>query len=90
MTCRHCQLRHATRPRGLCWLCYESRKVRSLYPSTSKFGRRGVGLNCHAGKPQKSTSAPPGTAERVEVMAARAERGEELWHDRDSERDDKG
>ena len=42
MLCRHCKKVKANRPRGLCWSCYYSPSVREKYPSTSKFGRRGV------------------------------------------------
>jgi len=30
------------------------------------------------------TAAPPGTREKVEILAARAAAGEELWHDEDA------
>jgi len=42
MTCRHCQRAPVSRPRGLCWGCYYTPTIRDLYPSVSKFGRRGV------------------------------------------------
>ena len=41
--CRHCSKSKVNRPRGLCWSCYYTPGVRDLYPSTSKFARRGVG-----------------------------------------------
>jgi hypothetical protein len=42
MLCRHCGRVRASRPRGLCWSCYYTQGVRELFPSTSKFARRGV------------------------------------------------
>ena len=44
MLCRHCNRRPSNRPRGLCWTCYYTPGLRDQYPSTSKFGRRGVEL----------------------------------------------
>ena len=46
MLCRHCQKVRSNRPRGLCWSCYYTPGVRDLYPSTSKFARRGVSDFC--------------------------------------------
>ena len=43
MKCRHCHEGPVNRPRGLCWSCYYRPGVRDLYPSTSKFARRGEG-----------------------------------------------
>src|SRR5713101_5531462 len=43
MKCRHCQRVESNRPRGLCWSCYYRPGVRELFPSTSKFARRGLG-----------------------------------------------
>lgn len=37
MLCRHCQVKNANRPLGLCWTCYYKPGVRALYPSTSKY-----------------------------------------------------
>ena len=42
-TCRHCSKSKVNRPRGLCWSCYYTPGVKELYPSTSKYARRGVG-----------------------------------------------
>lgn len=36
--CRHCHQAPVSRPRGLCWACYYTPGVKSLYPSTSKHG----------------------------------------------------
>ena len=41
--CRHCSKSKVNRPRGLCWSCYYTPGVKELYPSTSKYARRGVG-----------------------------------------------
>lgn len=37
MNCRHCQKAKISRPRDLCWECYNEAGVRDLYPSTSKY-----------------------------------------------------
>ena len=41
--CRHCTKSKVNRPRGLCWSCYYTPGVKELYPSTSKYARRGIG-----------------------------------------------
>lgn len=83
--CRHCHRYHTTRPRGLCWRCYYTPGVIALYPSTSKFARRGVPNKTGAvPAPAVPVSAGPGEPEKVAELEARAGRGESLWHPRDS------
>jgi hypothetical protein len=88
LLCRHCQKAKVNRPRGLCFGCYYSPGVRDLYPSTSKFARRGAGLLgggfLLAAAP---TTALPGTAEKVRVMEDRAARGESIFHPGDRRHD---
>ena len=85
MLCRHCQKVKSNRPRGLCWSCYYKPGVRDLYPSTSKFARRGVsdftGKSALAAQP---TDALPGTPEKVAVLMERARLGLALWHPLDA------
>ena len=55
--------------------------VRELYPSTSKFARRGEGN--FNGAPEAlpaPTVAPPGSAEKVAVLEQRLMRRQSLWH----------
>jgi len=74
----------SNRPRGLCWSCYYTPGVRELYPSTSKFARRGVkDFNGRARLPEP-TSALPGTPEKVAVLELRARLGQQLWHPLDA------
>jgi hypothetical protein len=85
MLCRHCQKVKANRPRGLCWSCYYTPGVRDLYPSTSKFARRGVSdFNGRTRLPAEPTSALPGTPEKVAVLMERARQGVSLWHPLDA------
>lgn len=85
MLCRHCQQRLATRPRGLCWPCYQSPDVRARYPSTSKFVRRGLGLTTGQVLPLPlPTKARPGSPEKVAILRQRAELRQELWHPDDA------
>jgi hypothetical protein len=84
MLCRHCQKVNSNRPRGLCWSCYYTAGVRDLYPSTSKFARRGVGNGNRGGLTPEPTDALPGTAEKVRVLEERARRGQTLWHPLDA------
>lgn len=81
-TCRHCHQKPESRPRGLCWKCYYIQGVRELYPSTSKFARRGTGLRRPSFYriPAESTQARPGSKEKILVMIDSLERGEHLYH----------
>lgn len=86
--CRNCQRGSVSRPRGLCWTCYYRPGVREQYPSTSKFGRRGVGNFCGQGAaPHLPTSALPGTPDKVAVLEDRASKRQELWHPQDATAD---
>jgi hypothetical protein len=88
MLCRHCQRVPSNRPRGLCWSCYYRPGVRELYPSTSKFARRGVGdFNGEARLPVGPTVARPGSPEKVAILAERARLGVALWHPLDAPMD---
>ena len=81
MICRHCQKSKVNRPRGLCWSCYYRPGVRDQYPSTSKYARRGVGNFCGtAPLPATSTSAAPGSEEKIAILAERAKNRQSLWH----------
>jgi len=85
MICRHCHQSHVSRPRGLCWSCYYRPGVRDLYPSTSKFGRRGLGIfNGAAPLPPYPTKASPGSSEKLAILAERARLKQSLWHPDDA------
>lgn len=85
MLCRHCQKVKSNRPRGLCWSCYYRPGVRELYPSTSKYARRGVSdFNGQTHLAARPTQALPGSPEKVEVLAERARLGLSLWHPQDA------
>jgi hypothetical protein len=85
MLCRHCQRVRSNRPRGLCWSCYYTPGVRELYPSTSKFARRGVDdFNGQPPLPAQPTDALPGSPEKVAVLEERARLGVSLWHPLDA------
>jgi hypothetical protein len=83
--CRHCQKVRSNRPRGLCWTCYYTPGVRDLYPSTSKFARRGVGNFCGtAPLPDAATDAVPGTEEKILILMERAAKRQALFHPADN------
>ncbi len=85
MMCRHCQRVKSNRPRGLCWSCYYTPGVRELFPSTSKFARRGIlDFNGRTAQAAEPTAAPPGSAEKVSVLEERARLGQSLWHPHDA------
>lgn len=80
--CQHCKARKVNRPRGLCWRCYYTPGVRELYGPTSKHGERG--LSCKRLKKAKTpTRFPPGSDEKIAVMAERLRRGEKIFHPKD-------
>src|SRR5262245_494221 len=88
MICRHCQKVRANRPRGLCWSCYYTPGVRELFPSTSKFARRGVDdFNGRASAPTEPTEATPGSEEKILVLIERARKRQSLWHPDDAPMD---
>jgi hypothetical protein len=88
MKCRHCRRVESNRPRGLCWSCYYTPGVRELFPSTSKFARRGVGdFNGRMILPEEPTIAPPGSLAKVTVLEQRARLGQILWHPQDAPMD---
>ena len=83
--CRHCGRAKVNRPRGLCWTCYYKPGVSDQYPSTSKYARRGEGNFCgNAALPTTPTKAPPGSAEKLSVLAERARLKQALWHPDDA------
>lgn len=83
--CRHCEKALITRPRRLCWGCYYAPGVRELYPSTSKYARRGLG-NTAGGLPlpPEPTTAAPGTPEKMAAMGQRAKDGYAIFHPADA------
>ena len=85
MMCRHCHHGPISRPRGLCWSCYYTTGVRDLYPSTSKYGRRGLGNFNGKGTLPAPTDAPPGSPEKILVLMQRVQNRQELWHPEDAD-----
>lgn len=84
VTCQFCGLRPADRGRRLCYRCRQDPTARATCPPRGDVrghggGNRGTGL-----REPEPTAAPPGSPEKVEVLADRAERGERLWSDRDA------
>ena len=85
MRCQHCRQAPISRPRRLCWVCYYKPGVRDLYPSTSKYGRHGVGnINGNRPLPAFPTDALPGSPEKIAVLAMRAQLKQSLWHPDDA------
>jgi hypothetical protein len=83
--CRHCQKVRSNRPRSLCWTCYYTPGVRELFPSTSKFARRGVGNFCGtAPLPDFATDAAPGTEAKIQILIERAAKRQALFHPDDN------
>jgi hypothetical protein len=88
MLCRHCNRVPSNRPRGLCWSCYYRPGVRDLYPSTSKFARRGVADRVgRVPLPDEATDAVPGSEAKVLILIERARKRQSLWHPDDAPMD---
>lgn len=98
--CRHCGRVLCVRARGLCSGCYQRVQVRVLYPmrrrrrdgTLEELEMSPIALSMKlalrttycAPLPARSTTARPGTPEKIEVMVGRAKRGEQLFHPLDS------
>lgn len=86
--CCHCKRRKAYTVRGLCWTCLQDPEVRVLFPSTSKFARKGGAMddeeNEYIPSPcPEPTNAIPGTDAKVAILEARLAARVELWHEDD-------
>lgn len=83
--CRHCaRSTKTTRGRGLCCTCHAQPEVREQYPAPGK-GNRGIAdRNGEQPLPAEPTGHPPGSEKKIEVMAQRASRGEQLHHPLDA------
>lgn len=82
--CKHCGVEPVTRPRGLGWKCFYTPGVKDMYPSLSKFARRGVKDTYGGHDMPEPTTAKPGTPEKAAVLEQRAERRQRLWHPDDA------
>ena len=83
--CRHCGKSKVNRPRGLCWTCYYTPGLRESYHSGSKYARRGISnITGVQPPPPEPTTAPPGTLEKLAVLAERAKLKVALWHPMDA------
>jgi hypothetical protein len=78
--CVHCGRWPASRRRGLCNSCYADKTLRAATPTVNSYGRRGVATTTPSAQPAKATQAQPGGRRKLQVLIARAEAGEELWH----------
>ena len=83
--CKHCETCNVNRPRGLCWGCYYTPGVKEMYPSSSKYARRGFGnFTGNAPVAPLPTSYAPGTPEKMAVLQERARNKQALWHPLDA------
>lgn len=79
--CRHCRRFRTHRPRGLCYKCFYTPAVRDLYPPVVA-GVPPAGRNRRP--PAAPCPHPPGSPEKVAVMAARLAAGEHIHHPLDA------
>ena len=77
--CRHCDRRKASKPRGLCFCCFNS-AARDLYPLAPRVREAPGGGRL----PAEPTAELPGTPGKVRVMAERVARREALFHPDDA------
>jgi hypothetical protein len=86
--CVHCGKRVVSRARGLCWRDYYQPGVRDLYPADTRYYRpQGADGPLAVPPAREPTEAPPGTPEKIGVLAGRAARQESLWHPGDAPTD---
>lgn len=83
--CAHCGRNGSLRSFGLCRACYFDRGIRDQYrPAEPDYTRHGSGVaSDFAGPrplPAEPTEHPPGTPEKLGVLAERAAAGEHLFH----------
>lgn len=76
--CRHCVRGRVTRPRGLCWTCYYTPGVKEKYGPAYQGVMAGEGGGYAL--PAEPTDAPPGSDEKIRVMAERAAAGTGIFH----------
>lgn len=81
--CCHCGRHRWIRcpARRLCEPCWRNPAIRHQHPLPAnlvKFSLKGILLSAQA--TPEPTAAIPGTEAKIEVLAGRAERGENLWH----------
>jgi hypothetical protein len=84
--CRECREEATARARNLCWRCYTVPSILAKYPSTRSAGNTNSyeGPRARPGRryavPASPTDAQPGSREKIVVMQARLEAGEQLHH----------
>lgn len=83
--CLHCHRKRFIKARGLCFSCWAIPSILVRYPACTKFNSRNVGLTGH-GAPEP-TDAMPGSEEKIEVLAMRAEKGQAMHHKDDAKFD---
>lgn len=88
--CCHCRKHVAHRPRGLCWSCFNSQAIRSLYPTDPKFGPSVTAVVGSYRLPDFPTIALPGSPEKVAILEQRAVAGIALFHPQDAMLDESG
>jgi hypothetical protein len=65
-----------------CSTCYKYPEVRATF-AASKYARKGRNDFCGRGTRPTPTDAEPGSERKLSVLEARAQAGQELFHDQD-------
>jgi hypothetical protein len=84
--CRHCKKNKIFRPRGLCVKCFYTPGIAQKYPKLSR--RRAAEVWNRLAK-QKLHRQPepvlalPGSDKKLQILAERAAKGQQLFHDGD-------
>ena len=82
--CVHCKVGRPNQRAGLCVKCYWDPQIIALYPPLP-FSRKGAGIEVpRPGAKCEPTHHKPGTAGKVEALAARVEACLPLWHPDDA------
>ena len=86
MLCLHCRSRYGSANLGYaCNICHHLHGRPLLRLPRKSSSERGIAYDDEPVPPEFATTAWPGSAEKVDVIAHRARRGAELWHQADAD-----
>ncbi len=82
LVCRNCLKRNPTRPRGLCYRCWQDARIRAAHPITSRYARGRLGGDFNGGNqlPPCPTQAIPGSERKIQILEARCAAKVALHH----------
>lgn len=84
--CKHCRKNKPSKRRGLCHACHAIPYIRNAYPPLAPQGNKVYEFDTKKDipMPKRSTTAAPGSEEKISVLAARFAARKALFHPSDS------